>query len=100
VEILSSKTIRYRLFVCCLLQLSNQMMGIQIITTFGSDILDILNMHSIVLGLTLAHLAALMGTIMGVNHVDVWGRRFLLICGCAAMALSWLGAAACVYSGR
>ena len=26
-------------------------------------------------------------------------RRFLLICGCVAMFLSWLGASLCVYSG-
>lgn len=74
VDILSSKTIRYRLFVCCVIQLSQQMAGIQIVTTFGSDFLELLNMHSILLGLSLAYTSAMMGTFLGVFNVDIWGR--------------------------
>ena len=77
VDILSSKTIRYRLFVCCVIQLSQQMAGIQIVTTFGSDFLELLNMHSILLGLSLAYTSAMMGTFLGVFNVDIWGRYVL-----------------------
>jgi hypothetical protein len=32
--------------------------------------------------------------------VDQWGRRSLLLVGCVSMSVSWIGAAACVYSGE
>jgi MFS transporter, SP family, major inositol transporter len=99
-DILSSKTIRYRLFVCCVMQLSQQMMGINIITTFGSDFLQLINVHSILLGLSLAYIAALLGTLLGLAHIDIWGRRFIFIFGCVSMACSWIGAATCVYVGE
>ena len=78
-EILSSKTIRYRLFICCVIQLSQQMAGIQIVTTFGSDFLELLNMHSVLLGLSLAYISALMGTLLGIFNVDIWGRRLVFL---------------------
>ena len=99
IEILSSKTIRYRLFICCTIQLLQQLVGIQLITTFGADFLELLNMHSILLGLSLAYISALMGTLLGILNIDIWGRRFILLFGCVSMSLSWLGAAVCVYSG-
>jgi MFS family permease len=99
-DILSSKTIRYRLFVCSVMQLSQQMMGINIITTFGSDFLQLINVHSILLGLSLAYIAALLGTLLGLAQIDIWGRRFIFIFGCVSMACSWIGAATCVYVGE
>lgn len=98
-DILLSKSILYRLMVCCTLQLCQQLVGIQIITTFGSSVLSLLEMHSIILGLSLAYIAALMGTILALHKIDIWGRRFLMISGSIAMFLSWVGAAVCVYSG-
>ena len=43
-----------------MIQLSQQMAGIQIVTTFGSDFLELLNMHSVLLGLSLAYMSALL----------------------------------------
>lgn len=99
IEILSSKTIRYRLVTACVLQFSHQLLGIEIITTFGSYLLGLLDMHSILLGLLLAYVSGLLGTILGLSKVDSWGRRFLLICGCLSICCSWLGACVCVYVG-
>lgn len=98
-DILSSKAIRYRLIISCILQFSHQFLGIEIITTFGSYLLGLLDMHSIVLGLMLAYLAGLMGTLLSLSKIDPWGRRFLLICGCLSISCSWLGASVCVYAG-
>jgi len=98
-EILSSKAIRYRLFVACALQTSHQFLGFEILTTFGSSLLGLLDMHSVLLGLLLASVSALLGALLGLNKVDGWGRRFLLICGCLSMFCSWLGASVCVYAG-
>jgi len=64
-EILSSKSIRYRLLLCCIIQFSQQLVGIQIITTFGYDILSILGMHSVGLGLSLAYISSLFGVVLG-----------------------------------
>ena len=100
IDILSSKTIRYRLFICCVIQLSQQMMGINIVTTFGTDFLQLLNVHSVLLGLSLAYVAAMMGTILGLSQIDVWGRRFLFLFGTISMGISWVGAASCVYVGK
>ena len=100
IDILSSKTIRFRLFICCVIQLSQQMMGINIITTFGSDFLKLMNVHSVLLGLSLSYIAAIMGVILGLRQIDVWGRRFIFLTGCVCMGISWLGAATCVYSGE
>jgi len=99
IEILSSKAIRYRLFVACALQTSHQLLGYEIITTFGSSLLGLLDMHSVLLGLLLAAVSALLGALLGLSKVDAWGRRFLLICGCLSMFCSWLGASVCVYAG-
>lgn len=98
-DILSSKTIRYRLFLCCVIQLSQQMMGINIITTFGSDFLRLMDVHSVFLGLSLAYVAAFLGTLLGLSHIDVWGRRFVFLFGCCTMGVCWVGAATCVSIG-
>ena len=100
VDILSSKTIRYRLFICSVIQLSQQLMGINIITTFGSEFLRLLNVHSVLLGLSLTYLAAFIGTLLGLSQIDIWGRRFIFLFGCVSMGISWVGAATCVYVGE
>ena len=76
------------------------MMGINIVTTFGTDFLRLLNVHSVLLGLSLAYVAAMMGTILGLSQIDVWGRRFLFLFGTISMGISWVGAASCVYVGK
>jgi len=98
-DILSSRSLNYRLMVSCVIQLCQEMVGIQVITTFGSTILSLLEMHSVILGLTLAYVAALMGTSLGYTKIDTWGRRFLMLSGSVAMFVSWIGSAICVYSG-
>jgi MFS family permease len=100
IDILSSQTIRYRLFLCCVLQLSQQLVGIGIITILGTDFLEILETQIVLWGLGVAYLSALLGTLLGLLKVDQWGRRSLLLVGCAIMSISWIGAAACVYSGE
>jgi len=98
-DILTSRSLNYRLMVSCVIQLCQEMVGIQVITTFGSTILSLLEMHSVILGLSLAYVAALMGTSLGYTKIDIWGRRFLMLSGSVAMFVSWIGSAVCVYSG-
>jgi hypothetical protein len=49
-------------------------MGIQVLTTYGSDILGILGIHSIDLGLGLSYISAVAGTLTGLSYIDDWGR--------------------------
>ncbi len=97
--LLHSASIRVRLLLSVVVQLMQQLVGIQIITVFGYDVLNSIGVHSILLGLFLSMLAGLLGAAMAWQNLDKMGRRFLLLVGSAAMALSWLGAAVCAYYG-
>lgn len=98
-EILAHRSIRLRMLTACVMQAGQQLLGVQIVTTFGAAVLTSLGVHSVGLGLSLAYMAAVVGTVLGLSNIDIWGRRFLATSGCVCISISWLGAATCAYSG-
>jgi hypothetical protein len=69
----------YRLFLCCVLQLSQQLVGIGIITILGTDFLEILETPIVLLGLGVAYLSALLGTLLGLLKVSVYIYRYICV---------------------
>lgn len=99
-DILLTRSIRVRLFISLFIQLSQELVGIQIITVYGFVLLQKIGIHSILGGITLATICAGIGILVFLNYVDVVGRKVLLIIGFVLMFVSWLGAAGCVYYGK
>lgn len=99
IDILQSRSTLYQIYLCSLLQFSQQICGIQVISMYGIDLLSALGLHNTSVGLNLANLASLIGIIIAFKKIDIWGRRFILSSGCICMTISWIGAAFCIYYG-
>eukprot|EP01038_Epipyxis_sp_PR26KG_P015490 gene15490-20905_t len=99
VDLFYSRSIRIRIIISIFMQIIQQFVGIQIITEFGYDILQDIGVHSILTGLLLTMLAAILGSLFMLYNIDILGRKFLLLFGCGMMSISWSGASLCAYLG-
>ena len=99
VDILQSSSIFYRMALAGFLQLSQQLVGIQLISTYSADILSSLSIHSTAIALVMAYVALLIGSVLCMKRIDVWGRRYVMLSGCTCMLLSWAGALVSIYAG-
>jgi len=95
-----SKSVRVRMLLCLFIQLQQQMVGVQVITVYGFDLLHNEGLRWPVFAfLVLAVLAGVAGSAVFLRWVDDWGRRPLLLLGCGCMSAAWALAALCAYFG-
>eukprot|EP01041_Mallomonas_annulata_P005319 gene5319-10632_t len=100
ITLLTDASLQYRIVLTCIIHISSQMAGIHVITAYGIVVLTRLQAHNRMIGFVLASTSGILGVIAGYHIVDYFGRRFLLMFGCGAVCLSWLGAATCAHIGR
>lgn len=98
-DLLFTRSYIYRISICFLLQIGMQFTGILLVTTLGHKLLEELSMHNVYLGISLGILSSIFGVIFGITYIDIWGRRYIMICGAVGISITWLAMALCVMYG-
>jgi hypothetical protein len=88
-DILGNSSIRYRLFLCGFLQIFQQLVGIQILSTMGATVLATFGVHSISLGLFLSYFSCILGAYFGLRKIDMWGRFVFIVIVISVIELSF-----------
>ena len=98
-DIISDGPLFGRCLLCFLFNIVQPLVGTLILYLFTDEMTDILGMHSSKLVMALGFTGGIVGGVVGYNHLDYWGRRFVMLGGSALMCGSWLFAAGCIMVG-
>ena len=98
-DIISDGPLFGRCLLSFLFNVAQPLVGTLILYLYTDEMTDILGMHSSKLVMALGLTGGLVGGLVGYNHLDYWGRRFVLLGGTALICASWLFAAGCVMVG-
>ena len=98
-DIISDGPLFGRCLLTFLFNVAQPLVGTLILYLYTDEMTDILGMHSSKLVMALGLTGGLVGGLVGYNHLDYWGRRFVLLGGTALICASWLFAAGCVMVG-
>lgn len=98
-ELLFSKSIKLRALLTGIIQLAQQLVGIQIVTLFGYSLIKEIGVKSVEIAIFLVLLSGGLGSVMLLYFIDERGRRVVLIIGSLGMSLAWFSAAITAYIG-
>lgn len=99
-DLISNRSLRHRIGVCGVLQLTQGLVGSCIISVLATDMFAAAGASSPIALLAFMHICCLGGSALCARKVDRWGRRWVLIGGYLLIGLCWTGAFVCVHFSR
>jgi MFS family permease len=98
IELFSNRSLRYRLLVCCfILPVSQQMVGLQIVTTYMYPLSRAAHLNFAMITILIA-LFALVGASVAFRFVDIVGRKPLLCWGFLCISVLWVLGSYCAHT--